>query len=175
MNPQQKLNSSRLELQEQLRIRLRHASERYDDCSQRFSKVLEERNAGFFVAPDGSEAVRQARLQESVARDEYMTVLRIFTDLVLKGKLPDEPHTPDHQDRSSESEVTSNNLEKLTPRESEVLALIADGCSSKEIATRLKITFKTAVTHRQHLMEKLGAHNAATLIRCAIRLGLIQA
>jgi DNA-binding NarL/FixJ family response regulator len=58
--------------------------------------------------------------------------------------------------------------------ENEVLALIAEGCTSKEIASRLKITFKTAVTHRQHIMEKLGVRNTATLIRAATLRGLIE-
>jgi DNA-binding CsgD family transcriptional regulator len=173
VNPEKKPNSDALELQEQLRIRLQKASDHYQDYSQRFDKVLEERNAGLFEAPDGSGAVRQARIQESAARDEYMSVLRMFTDLVLKRKGPDEP-SPGHHVKFSDSYASSDHPEQLTPRENEVLALIADGCSSKEIAARLEITVKTAVTHRQHIMDKLGAHNSATLIRVAIHRGLIE-
>jgi DNA-binding NarL/FixJ family response regulator len=62
----------------------------------------------------------------------------------------------------------------LTSREREVLVLIADGESSKRIAHRLGISFKTVVTHRTNIMQKLEAHDVATLVRRAIRCGLIE-
>ena len=65
-------------------------------------------------------------------------------------------------------------IERLTPREIQVLRLIAEGLSTKEIAHRLKITFKTAVSHRTHLLQKLGIHESATLVRLAIRAGLVS-
>ena len=65
-------------------------------------------------------------------------------------------------------------IERLTPREIQVLRLIAEGHSTKEIAHRLKITFKTAVSHRTHLLQKLGIHESATLVRLAIRAGLVS-
>jgi DNA-binding NarL/FixJ family response regulator len=66
-------------------------------------------------------------------------------------------------------------MEELTPRETEVLKLIASGDSGKEIAAKLGITFRTARCHRSNLMEKIGAHETASLVRYAIRAGLIQA
>ena len=60
-----------------------------------------------------------------------------------------------------------------TPRELQVLQLICDGCTSKEIAARLKINFKTAVTHRANLMEKAGVHSSIALFRWALRSGLV--
>jgi DNA-binding NarL/FixJ family response regulator len=65
--------------------------------------------------------------------------------------------------------------EQLTPREIEVLTLIASGDSDRQIAARLGITFRTARTHRSNLMGKLDAHETAALVRYAIRTGLIQA
>jgi DNA-binding NarL/FixJ family response regulator len=65
--------------------------------------------------------------------------------------------------------------EQLTPREVEVLKLIASGDSGKEIAAKLGIAFRTARSHRSNLMEKLGVHDTASLVRYAIRTGLIQA
>lgn len=65
--------------------------------------------------------------------------------------------------------------EQLTPREIEVLKLIACGDSGKEIAEKLGIAFRTARSHRANLMEKLEAHDTAALVRYAIRNGLIQA
>src|SRR5258706_12620635 len=55
-------------------------------------------------------------------------------------------------------------LHRLSPREIEVVQLIAEGHSTKEIAHRLKITFKTAVSHRSHLLQKLGIHESASLV-----------
>ena len=65
-------------------------------------------------------------------------------------------------------------LHRLTPREIEVLRLIAEGLSTKQIAYRLKISFKTAVSHRSHLLQKLGIHESASLVRLAIRAGLVS-
>lgn len=62
----------------------------------------------------------------------------------------------------------------LSSREREVLQLVAEGHSSPQISTTLKISVKTVEGHRQRLMAKLGASNAATLVRHAIRLGLID-
>jgi len=62
----------------------------------------------------------------------------------------------------------------LTHRESQVLALIAEGSSTKEIGHRLGISPKTADCHRSRLMMKLDLHNVAHLVRYAIRQGMIQ-
>lgn len=62
----------------------------------------------------------------------------------------------------------------LTPREREVLQLVAEGKSTKEIAQILEIGVKTAETHRTNVMKKLDIHEAAGLVRYAIRHGLIQ-
>ena len=55
----------------------------------------------------------------------------------------------------------------LTPREGEVLRLISSGMSSKAIAASLGISFKTVITHRTRLMEKLDLHNVADVTRYA--------
>jgi DNA-binding NarL/FixJ family response regulator len=67
-----------------------------------------------------------------------------------------------------------NDLETLTPRESVVLTLICEGYSTKDIATQLNITFKTAACHRSRILGKFRVHNSVALVRCAIRRGLIQ-
>jgi len=61
----------------------------------------------------------------------------------------------------------------LSKREQSVLALIVKGKSSREIAVELGISFKTAVTHRASIMGKLDVHELASLVREAIRLGLV--
>ena len=62
----------------------------------------------------------------------------------------------------------------LTPRQTEVLQLIAEGHSSKEIARRLGLAVKTVETHRSQLMKQLDIHEVAGLVRYAMRIGLIS-
>ena len=62
-----------------------------------------------------------------------------------------------------------SSYDRLSPREREVLKLVAEGLSLKEIAIRLKVGTKTADTHKYNLMTKLDIHNAAGLIRYAIQ------
>jgi DNA-binding NarL/FixJ family response regulator len=64
--------------------------------------------------------------------------------------------------------------ERLTPREREVLQLVAEGKTTKEISSILGVSVKTADTHRTSLMQKLDIHDIAGLTRYAIRQGLIQ-
>jgi DNA-binding NarL/FixJ family response regulator len=70
-------------------------------------------------------------------------------------------------------ETPRNPLAQLTEREREVLALIAEGLSSKQIAARLGHSPKTAETHRASMMRKLGVHKTSSLVRIAIREGLV--
>ena len=63
---------------------------------------------------------------------------------------------------------------QLTAREREVLQLIAEGHSSRQIAERLYLSAKTVRTHRAHLMAKLALHNTAALTQYAIRRGLVS-
>jgi DNA-binding NarL/FixJ family response regulator len=62
---------------------------------------------------------------------------------------------------------------RLTPRQREVLKLIADGNSTKQIALVLNISVKTVETHRKLLTDRLDIHNTAGLVRYAIKAGLI--
>ena len=62
----------------------------------------------------------------------------------------------------------------LTERERQVLVLIAQGKSTKETASQLGISYKTADSHRSRVLEKLGVHETASMVRYAIRAGLIE-
>ncbi len=62
----------------------------------------------------------------------------------------------------------------LTPRQTEVLQLIAEGLSTKEIARRLDLSVKTVETHRTQLMKQLDIHEIAGLVRYAMRNGLVS-
>jgi DNA-binding NarL/FixJ family response regulator len=63
----------------------------------------------------------------------------------------------------------------LTPRELQFLALIAGGMSSKQAAFKMGISHKTGQAHRYNLMSKIGLHDTASLVRYAIRHGLVEA
>ena len=63
----------------------------------------------------------------------------------------------------------------LTPREREIVQLLAEGKSNKEIATFLKISVKTAETHRANIMLKLNFHSVTELVRYAVKNKIIQA
>lgn len=63
---------------------------------------------------------------------------------------------------------------ELTPRQKEVLAGIAEGQSTKDIALALEISIKTVETHRAQLMERLNIHNIAGLVKYAIRTGIVS-
>jgi DNA-binding NarL/FixJ family response regulator len=65
-------------------------------------------------------------------------------------------------------------LDRLTSRQREVLQLIAEGNTTKAIATRLGLSVKTVETHRAQLMERLETRDVATLVRLAIRIGLVE-
>lgn len=66
-------------------------------------------------------------------------------------------------------------LEALTPRQREILKLIAEGQSTKEIAYSLGVSVKTVETHRAQLMDRLEIRDIAGLVRFAIRVGLVAA
>jgi DNA-binding NarL/FixJ family response regulator len=61
----------------------------------------------------------------------------------------------------------------LTKRELEVLHLMADGLTTKAIATRLGVTFKTAACHRGRILQKLSVESTVSAVRWAIRTGIV--
>ena len=78
------------------------------------------------------------------------------------------------EESSSTAPGGSDPYETLTDREKQVLKLVAEGGSNKEVAEALGISVKTAMTHREHVMEKLGLHNRTELVRFAIKRGVIR-
>ena len=75
---------------------------------------------------------------------------------------------------SGRSEPSDDPYEALTERERQVLKLVAEGRSNKEIATFLEISVKTAMSHREHVMQKLDLHNRTDLTRFALWRGIID-
>jgi DNA-binding NarL/FixJ family response regulator len=72
-------------------------------------------------------------------------------------------------------ENSSSIKERLTPREREIVQLISQGRNSKDVATMLGISVKTAETHRANIMRKLQVHTVSELVRYALRNKLIEA
>lgn len=89
----------------------------------------------------------------------------------LKEPMPDSAPLPVAP--AASAPPVNGTVARLTHREQDVVKLVAEGLSTKQIAARLGITFKTAACHRCNAMSKLGVQNAASLVSSVIRLGLI--
>jgi DNA-binding CsgD family transcriptional regulator len=76
---------------------------------------------------------------------------------------------------ASPGETIANGASLLTKREEEVVRLLAEGLSSREIAERLHLGIRTVDTHRAHIMEKIGVHSTVELVTYAIRQGIVRA
>lgn len=81
-----------------------------------------------------------------------------------------------HDDYLNEKELAhiEDRYDLLTPRERELLQLIAEGMSNKEAAVRLNLSLYTVETHRRHILEKLNLHSTADVILYAVRKGLVH-
>ncbi len=78
------------------------------------------------------------------------------------------------EDQGPAAPAEADPYESLTDREKQVLKLVAEGLANKEVAEALGISVKTAMTHREHVMEKLGLHNRTELMRFALKKGVIR-
>jgi DNA-binding NarL/FixJ family response regulator len=76
---------------------------------------------------------------------------------------------------SATTQTPVNPRSRLTSREREIVQLLAEGKSSKEVAAGLGISVKTAETHRANIMRKLQVHSVSELVRYAIKNGIIEA
>jgi DNA-binding NarL/FixJ family response regulator len=81
-------------------------------------------------------------------------------------------HVVDYMQRTGGE---ADSLDRLTPRQREILQLIAEGRTTQEIAHILNVSVKTVETHRSDLMERLGLYDIAALVRYAIRMQLVSA
>jgi DNA-binding NarL/FixJ family response regulator len=110
---------------------------------------------GYLVKTQAAEDLVKA-IQEVARGQIYLSpgVSRVVVEAYLGGRAPTEP---------------------LSPRERQVVQLVSEGKTSKEIAVLLGVTAKTAESYRTRIMEKLDIHDTAGLVRYAIRRGLIEA
>jgi two-component system, NarL family, response regulator NreC len=104
--------------------------------------------------------------------------LRAAVRAVVRGGLVLDPHIAREalQETGAPAEADAPvAYDALTDREKQVLKLVAEGLSNKEVAALLNISVKTAMSHREHVMLKLRLHNRTELIRFALRHGVIRA
>jgi DNA-binding NarL/FixJ family response regulator len=148
------------------------------DVLQHVAKsVPETRVIVLTVHEAGEYAIRALRegaagfLPKSAASTELEQAIQT----VLKGETYISPETSRKTLLEYGKGVTKRDqLETLSPRQREVLRLIAEGRTTKQIAQMLEISVKTVETHRAQLMERLDIHDVAGLVRYAIIVGLIE-
>ncbi len=131
------------------------------DTDQAVQAVLDAGARGFLLKSDAARDLVTA--VEALAHNKTFFTARV-ADLVLSGYLNRSP-------RSNKSDVS---LPGLTSREREVVQLLAEGKSTKEVACHLNLSVKTAETHRSNVMRKLGLHSVSELVLYAVRNGIVQ-
>ena len=115
--------------------------------------------AGYMVK-DSAPAELEVAIQAVMRGENYLSPQiseKVFDDFLRRMK------------------ETRSPLDQLTPRQREILQLIAEGKNTKEIAYTLNVSPKTVETHRAQLMERLQIRDVPGLVRYAIRLGLVSA
>jgi DNA-binding NarL/FixJ family response regulator len=111
-----------------------------------------------YVLKNAASSELVAAVREAAQGRTYVTPL-IAGELLQSYREGGPPDDPDHQ---------------LTARQQEVLKLVAEGCSAKEIAAKLGISVRTAEAHKANILEALGLTSTAELVQYAIRHGIIS-
>ena len=145
----------------QVLILTMHESEEY------FLRALRAGAAGYLVKKAAPPDLQMAIL--AVARGGAFlypglakTLIRAYTSIPASS-----------QPITGRGEQLADQLRVLSPRELEVLKLVAEGHTNQEIADQLILSIKTVQAHRANVMEKLGLENITQLVRFAIRYGLL--
>lgn len=111
-----------------------------------------------------------------LVKDSAVAELEIAVRAVARGETylsPAISRAVVHEYIGRTSAVMHDTLTALTPRQREVLQLVVMGNTSKEIAQRLGVSYRTVEVHRMHLMRRLNVHDSASLVRLAVGLGLV--
>jgi len=129
------------------------------DTDQAVRAVLDAGARGFLLKSDAARDLVSAI-------DALQYNRTFFTARVAEFVLSGYHGTNEYQKK----DLRSN----LTPREREVVQLLAEGKSTKEVAAHLNLSVKTAETHRSNIMRKLGLHCVSELVLYAVRNGIVQ-
>ena len=127
-----------------------------------------------FPSKNVVKKVLEAGIEGFIEKDANLNELEVAIEKIVAGQSYFGPRIVDIMREIMINPTQGDSLEELTPRERQVLQLIAESCTSKEIAAKLDISVKTADTHRANLMKKLGVHDVAGLTRQALAFGLID-
>ena len=134
------------------------------DSDPLIQKVLETGARGYLLKSDAARDL-VAAVDALLCNKTFFT--RRVEQLVLEGYLG---KTPSDGDNGREVDAR-----RLTARQREIVQLLAEGKSSKEVATELEISVKTAETHRANIMRKLEIHSVSQLVRYAVRNQIVEA
>lgn len=132
------------------------------DSDQVVQEVLNAGARGFLLKSDAARDLVAA--VEALRRDKIYFTPKVAS-MVLNGYLRRD-HVP------ASPEVPSRS--RLTPREREIVQLLAEGKSSKEVAVALGLSVKTAETHRSNIMRKLELHSVSDLVLYAVRNNIVH-
>jgi DNA-binding NarL/FixJ family response regulator len=135
------------------------------DSDNVIREVLRAGARGFLLKSDAGRDLVAA--VEALESQKTFFTPRV-SQMVLDGFLNRE------KKRSEIEDVANSSGDLLTAREREVIQLLAEGRTSKEVAVTLNLSVKTAETHRTNLMRKLGLHSVADLTRYAVRNGIVH-
>ena len=124
--------------------------------------VLDAGARGYLLKSDASRDLVSA--VEAIRRNKTFFTAKV-EKMVLEGYLHKKPYLTDPDSPSI----------RLTPRQREIVQLLAEGKSSKEVAVSLGLSVKTAETHRANIMRRLECHSISELVRYAVRNEIIQA
>ena len=130
------------------------------DSEQVVREVLEAGARGYLLKSDAGRDLVSALEALQLNKTFFTTKI---SEMVLASFL-----------NSRTMEPTPSNALGLTSREREVIQLVAEGKSTKEVAVTLGLSVKTADTHRSNLMRKLGVHSVSELVLYAIRNNIIH-
>ncbi|HXP16066.1 MAG TPA: response regulator transcription factor [Terriglobales bacterium] len=131
------------------------------DTDEVVRAVLDAGARGFVLKSDAARDLVAA--VEALQSNKTFFTSRV-ADIVLGGYLGRTQHNID-------GEVV---LPSLTPREREIVQLLAEGKSTKEVASHLNLSVKTAETHRSNIMRKLNLHSVSGLVLYAVRNNMVQ-
>jgi DNA-binding NarL/FixJ family response regulator len=131
------------------------------DADHMVREVLRAGARGFLLKSDAGRDLVEA--VEALQQNRTFFTTKV-SQMVLDGYLG----------RENPEDGTDDSENILTTREREVIQLLAEGKTSKEVAVALSLSVKTAETHRTNLMRKLDLHSVADLTRYAVRNGIVQ-
>jgi len=132
------------------------------DSDSLIREVLNAGARGYVLKTDaGSDLVNAV---DAVRRNKTFFTPKV-AQMVLDGYLKRDTKVEDPETLSA----------RLTPRQREIVQLLAEGKSSKEVAVALSLSVKTAETHRANIMRRLNCHSVSELVRYAIRNKIIEA